>query len=48
MASFTFDPEERGSVIAMTGDVVDMDVEEISPPDRVLPDGRIVSDGAAG
>ncbi len=48
MASFTFDLEERGSVIEMTEDVVDMDVEEISPPDRALPDGRIVSDGAAG
>ncbi len=48
MASFTFDPEEEGSVVEMTEDVVEISMDEIPASERPLPDGRIVADGAVG
>lgn len=47
MASFTFDPEEAGSVISFADDFVEMHADEIPTSNRTLPEGHIISDGAA-
>ncbi len=46
MASFTFDPEEPGSVIEMPEDLVETAAEELPGFDFAPIRGRVVSDGA--